>query len=318
MLENLKLKIGAPAILGKLATYPLLREQNGAPDLIELDEALATGMASITEVSQSGRVPVLAVKNGCDRDLILYDGEELVGAKQNRIANMTVIVGAGSELNLPVSCVERGRWNWKSRHFKSSDSFMYPSLRRDKFAQVSASLKEGASFAADQSRIWGDIGDKARRMNVHSPTEAMQDITDNFHVSDQELADQIPEAPGQVGYLAFIRGGLAGTDIFASTRLCRRKLFKLLRSYYLDSFDKALRFPPVEASQVLLQIQRARCRPVRSPGIGDEYRFRNHCVEGAATYLNGQLVHLTAFPTRRRREPNPERRPRRRPETSAP
>ncbi len=311
MLENINLTLGAPAIMGRLATYPVFREQDAAPDLIELDEALATGKTSITEVSESGQVPVLVVKNGCDRDLILYDGEELVGAKQNRIANMTVIVGAGSELHLPVSCVERGRWSWKGRHFKSSDSFMYPSLRRNKFSQVSDSLDAGASFAADQSRIWEDIGGKARRMNVQSSTEAMQDITRKFHVSDQELAEQIPEVPGQVGYLAFIRGGLAGMDVFASTRLCRSKLYKLLRSYYLDSFDRSLRFPPVEASQVLLQIQKARCRAVQSPGIGDEYRFHNDCVEGAVTYLDGQLVHLTAFPARRRRrEPNPGRRSR--------
>ena len=42
--------------------------------------------------------------------VLLYDGEELVGAKQNRILNVTVLVGAGAKLPIPVSCVEQGRW----------------------------------------------------------------------------------------------------------------------------------------------------------------------------------------------------------------
>jgi hypothetical protein len=41
------------------------------------------------------------------------DGEQLVGAKQNRILNMTVLVAAETEVTIPVSCVERGRWGYR-------------------------------------------------------------------------------------------------------------------------------------------------------------------------------------------------------------
>ena len=64
------------------------------------------------EVNESGSVPNLAVKNKCDRPLLIPEGEILIGAKQNRVINITVLVAAGVKFVLPVSCVEAGRWRY--------------------------------------------------------------------------------------------------------------------------------------------------------------------------------------------------------------
>jgi hypothetical protein len=37
--------------------------------------------------------------------VLILDGEELVGTKQNRIVNTTILVAAGCEIVIPVSCV---------------------------------------------------------------------------------------------------------------------------------------------------------------------------------------------------------------------
>ena len=60
-------------------------------------------------------MPELVVENPLDERVLLYDGEELVGAKQNRILNVSVLVEAKSALTIPVSCVEQGRWSHVSR-----------------------------------------------------------------------------------------------------------------------------------------------------------------------------------------------------------
>ena len=50
----------------------------------------------------------LFVENPIDSSVLLYDGEELVGAKQNRILNVSVLVGAGAKLGSPSPASSRG------------------------------------------------------------------------------------------------------------------------------------------------------------------------------------------------------------------
>jgi hypothetical protein len=45
-------------------------------------------------VSEGGSVPHLLFINDAMRPVLLLDGEELVGAKQNRVLNLTVLAAA--------------------------------------------------------------------------------------------------------------------------------------------------------------------------------------------------------------------------------
>ena len=59
---------------------------------------------------KGGSVPDLLVENRGDVRVLFLEGEELIGAKQNRILNTSVLVAAHTKVKIPVSCVERGRW----------------------------------------------------------------------------------------------------------------------------------------------------------------------------------------------------------------
>ena len=104
------LEIGAPIATGPLTVFPLLRADAPPAAYALLDEALDAGLAEVTEISDGGSVPELLFRNKSDRDILLVDGEELVGAKQNRVLNLTILVGAFQEVKIPVSCVEASRW----------------------------------------------------------------------------------------------------------------------------------------------------------------------------------------------------------------
>src|SRR5258706_5718941 len=135
---------GAPASSNGLTMFPLLSGSASAPGYLLLDEALEAKLAEITEISQGGSVPELFFDNHSDRDILLMDGEELVGAKQNRVLNLTIQVGAGAKLNIPVSCVEAGRWAWRSRQFTSGKRKLNASARSAKMRGVSRTLaREG-------------------------------------------------------------------------------------------------------------------------------------------------------------------------------
>ena len=116
-----QLELGSPITAANLTMYPLLLPEESAPGYLTLDEALAAGLASVTEVSESGSVPELLVKNGAAKPVLILDGEELVGAKQNRIVNLTILVAAaadaphsglvcgGGTMGAPLARVCRGR-----------------------------------------------------------------------------------------------------------------------------------------------------------------------------------------------------------------
>jgi hypothetical protein len=94
-----------------------------------LDEASARGF-TVSEVGAEGVVEWLAVENPMSECVLLYEGEELIGAKQNRIVQETILVGAHSMLKIPAKCVERGRWARHSQHFRPAPRAAYPELRK--------------------------------------------------------------------------------------------------------------------------------------------------------------------------------------------
>src|SRR5262249_60789562 len=139
-----------------ITSLPLRTHAPVDPPWLLLPEALADGSAEVSEISEGGSVPTLHVINRGSRDVLLLDGEELVGAKQNRVLNTTVLVRAHSRLEVPVSCVEQGRWRYTSQRFASSAHSLYASIRLKKVAQVHRSLQLRRSFSADQRAIWSD------------------------------------------------------------------------------------------------------------------------------------------------------------------
>jgi len=63
-------------------------------DYATLDESLAGDLVDVTEVSEAGAVPELKVVNKGDKMLLLMAGEQLIGAKQNRVLNASIMVAA--------------------------------------------------------------------------------------------------------------------------------------------------------------------------------------------------------------------------------
>ena len=55
-------------------------------------------------------------------------------------------------MNIPVSCVEQGRWGYRGRQFHPGDASLYAALRARKAAHVSQSVRAGRGHRADQGQ----------------------------------------------------------------------------------------------------------------------------------------------------------------------
>src|SRR5258705_10428827 len=95
--------VGEPKSAGRLTVFPLLSAGETEPAYLMLGEAFAAGQVTVTEVSTSGSVPELRLENRAERPVLVVDGEALIGAKQNRIVNITILVPSRTAITIPVS-----------------------------------------------------------------------------------------------------------------------------------------------------------------------------------------------------------------------
>ena len=176
--------------------------------------------------------------NGADRPLLLLDGEELIGAKQNRILNTTVLVAAHTEVTIPVSCVEQGRWGYRGRQFRQGDASLYASLRAKKAAWVSQSLRVGRGHTADQAGVWDDLACRASELDVDSPTGAMRDLYARHEADIGAARQALAAQPSQVGALVYMSDRWAGLDLLAGPGLFGRAWPRLCAGYVADAIGR--------------------------------------------------------------------------------
>src|SRR6186997_445714 len=164
-------QLGEPVEHRGIVVTPLFPLRDPVAEYVTLDEALPRGFR-VDEASNAGTVPELVVHNPTDTRVLLYDGEELVGAKQDRILNVTVLVEAGAKLPIPVSCVEQGRWSRQSDAFGSARHISHSHLRRRKAETLAA---QPLALGLVQGDVWNEVRDKQDRMGVRSRTAANRD-----------------------------------------------------------------------------------------------------------------------------------------------
>lgn len=297
------LRLGAPQVHLNLALFPLIAEFDRAPGYLLLDEALSRKLARVSEVSAEGRVPELAFENASAEKILLVDGDELVGAKQNRILNLTILVGAGRKLAIPVSCVEQGRWRYRGADFSTAGRALFAKARAHKMAGVTASLRQHGERHANQSQVWADVADKVAFCGAASDTLAMSDAYESRGPQLEEYVRVFRAEPRQQGAVVAIDGRPVGLELFDSAAAFSRYLEKLTRSYALDALETAndlisqsgLAPSEAEVRRFLDSIRGAGGERFAALGEGEDVRLSGKGVAGGALALDGRVVHLAGF-----------------------
>ncbi len=284
-----------------LSMVPLLTSGTEQADYLLLDEALQGGLIEVGEVSTGGSVPELQVINKASKQVLILDGEELVGAKQNRIVNATILIAAMSKVIIPVSCVEQGRWSYASGKFFSHERLLCPNIRAEKAVHVNHSLKINASYCSDQGEIWNSIDKKARRRKAVSGSMAMSEIYEKDRISLEDYLQNFTRAENQAGAVFLINGKVAGLDSFAGPDTFGKVFAKLVKSYALDAtdwYDPDLKLEGSHgdaARQFIAGMADATAEHRKSVSEGEDIRLESDSVIGFAFEHQGHILHLAAF-----------------------
>ncbi len=280
---------------GALTMIPLLAPMLSEPDWLTLAEADAP--VRITEVSEAGSVPNLTVTNLADRPLLLLDGEQLLGAKQNRILNTTVLIAANATVTIPVSCVEQGRWGYRGRHFTPSDVSLFASVRRAKADSVTRSARAGQGHVADQSGVWDALAARAAEHAVSSPTGAMHDFYAHYEPDIAATRTALAPLAGQIGAIVYLEGRWVGLELLAGPGLFACAWPRLCAGYAGDSIGRKGPSGGVPSSAtVLATLVACPTEAVSAVGLGTEYRLTGGKITGAVLVADDRVAHLMAFP----------------------
>ncbi len=293
-----QVSLGSPQIHNNLVLFPLISRGNVERRYQLLDEALAQGCARVTEVSESGSVPELKFVNECDWPVLLLDGEELVGAKQNRILNLTVLAPAHKTIVIPVSCVEAGRWRAESAEFSSAKRTHFSRGRARKAARVTESLRSTGTRSSDQSEVWADISEKAARMNAFSATDAAAALYDTHRAHLEEYLGSFSAADNQLGAVFAINDEVVGLDLFGCSANLSSLLPKLVQSYALDAIDAGdgkVKPERASAERLIEDASNAATEHFPAVGEGDDLRLQGERISGGALVADRRIVHLCVF-----------------------
>lgn len=295
----LSLEIEEPQHFKNMTVFPLLTPLDGGPDYLTLKDALEKVLLVVTEVSSGGSVPELKVTNKAEVPILLLDGEELAGAKQNRVLNTTILAKEKAETVIPVSCTEQRRWSYVSKSFQDSDTVMSPKLRVEKARTVAASLSSTGEYRSDQGTVWREIDKMATKAETVSRTGAMKDIYEQKMNELNEYLKAFRFVSGQKGLLVFIAGEAVGFDFLSKEKALEAVFPKMIKSYAMEAVleDKKDETKPErqKAEEFLKEAAACEEKKYESIGKGHDYRYEGKAIVGSALAVDDKVIHMAFF-----------------------
>lgn len=281
--------IGRPITKRGVAIFPVYRPGSSTSAL-----GLARpGEGFEVREKASPTVPILEVENSNPEPVVLFAGETLEGGRQQRVLNQSVIIPGHTVADIPVSCVEQGRWHGSSQ-FRGVGEMAPPEIRR------SANVR-------DQGAVWSDVDRLLTAHRLRSDTSALDEYFRSRPAShDTELIDEIASwgpLPEQTGIVVMNAGDVVSFDLFGDPAMLASMWATLIGSAFGSGITSGS--SSTNRADKALNFLRRFEREVRGPlgrsdfGLGEWRQVVTERVTGQALALDGRLVHASAFPSSR-------------------
>ena len=258
-------------------------------DFLSLNKAFEEGLVEVKELDDDGSVPEVKVYNKSEQFLIIFDGEHLIGAKQNRIVNKTIIINPFSEIVVPVSCTEAGRWHHTTEGFSKSKYNAPMKMRK--------ASKQGED---SQSEVWDHVASTIRFAGSDSPTSSLHQVFEEMSPGFDDYREKITRLPSQVGVIIYVNGVFSGLDIVSDTDLFSDLYENLMNSYLLESLEKSDENRVENNSQnltkeILDELIHSRLTKGESIGVERRENIKGKQTSGEFVSFNKVPIHLALF-----------------------
>ena len=290
------LRLGSPQTVGRLTLLPVFQD-GPVLEYVTFADAQKDGVAEITEIEGHGEVSTLEVKTRSKVPVLMIDGEILVGLKQNRVLNTTILVPAETTLKVPVACVEAGRWQHATSKASRADYALSPKIRAMKRHSVTRSVRAFGKFTADQRAVWAEVAGHLGDLGVDSKTLAYSDIEKQRRPEIEARLGQLRPEPGQSGVLALVAGEPVALDLFDRPATLARLWQGLIGSYIAESLVPKASDASVDMAAAAEWIRGAaagKATSHRAVGLGESVSITGTAHDTSALVVDGVAVHIAA------------------------
>jgi len=290
------LRLGSPQTAGRLTLLPVFNDGPGL-EYVTFADAQKDGTAQITEVGWFGAVSTLEVKTSSKVPVLMIDGEILVGLKQNRVLNTTILIPAKTTLKIPVSCVEARRWRRATSKASRADYSLSPKIRAATRRSVTLSARAFGTFKADQGAVWKGVAGHLGDLGVDSDTLAYSDIEKQRRPEIEDRLRQLQPETGQSGVLAFVDGEPVALDLFDRPSTLARLWQGLIGSYIAESLIPKSGDRTADVKAALEWIRMAGAGEAtrhRAVGLGESVSITGGGHHTSALVVDDVAVHIAA------------------------
>lgn len=296
--------IGEPSHHERVTLWPLhAAARLDAPGYTLLQKALAQKTAEVREVSESGSVPELMVENRSDRPVLIPAGELLVGAKQDRAVNATVVIAPRMSRVIPVSCVEQGRWDLTSSRF-ASGRYATPSLRSGITSSMASSRAAFGEERSDQGEVWDAVASFLQRTGARSSTGSLSHAFEAAEQKIKEYREALPLPAGAAGVMVAVDGVVVGADLFDHPETMAALWPRLSEGYFLeavaagqgDSRGPGARKATRTTAQTFIEDMAAGISALDvDEGPGRRLEIEGQQCTGSGLWFAGRVCHVAGF-----------------------
>lgn len=264
---------------------------------------IKTGRLLISESTGEGVVGKLIAVNNTKEYLLLTDADVLVGAKQNRVLNKSMLLAPLSKTIIDVSCIERLRWQYTSKNFSNPSAVADPDLRKEKARSLSFMKNNPEEPMADTQRaVWSNIHERIKEKGCPSRTESyselinycMDSVDSNFPVCEPEN--------GCNGLAIILDRKVISADLFGREEVYRY-YFSMLRDSVFRMADQGKKDKIVDAHEAYYKVleaidyfEAAERQPESNYiGAGLFNIVETAGIVGSELTFEGQLIHSALF-----------------------
>jgi hypothetical protein len=205
MNERVHVGIGT-YIGGGVTVFPVWPETAVVPYLKWKHEKLV-----VREVEQGARVDTLQISNEGSWPAVVVEGDIFEGGMQNRTASSTMVIAPFETAEVPVLCVEQGRWNGGRDHGIGTRMRRSPySVRRRMYA-----AQTGRNMSA-QGEVWDEIQNMQRSRGLEEGMSLAASMERFESMPRSSRTSRVKPIHGQRGIMIGIGGYIAACEIFGN------------------------------------------------------------------------------------------------------